>query len=94
MVPKPLSQSRSSVVFLTIFLLLVLITVLSSRNSHVQIKLSSVSVAKWPPFGKEQLTRLIVCSLFSILVISRFGFEDRVLVLMVSVPCYYFLLLY
>ena len=29
----------------------------------VHIILNSVSVAEWPPFGKQLLTRLIICSL-------------------------------
>ena len=30
---------------------------------YIHIILSSVWVAEWPPFGKELLTRLTVCSL-------------------------------
>ena len=49
------------------------------------------SVAEWPPFGKYLLTQLTICSLcffllFVILVISRFGFEGWIWVLIVSVP--------
>ena len=29
----------------------------------VHVIFSSVSVAEWPPFGKELLTRLAICSL-------------------------------
>ena len=51
---------------------------------------SSVSVSEWPPFGIELLTRLAVC-FFCILticniVISRFGFEGWIWVLIASVP--------
>ena len=56
----------------------------------VHIILSSVWVAEWPPFGKELLTRLTICSLcillFVILVISRFGFEGWIWGLNPSVP--------
>ena len=53
---------------------------------------SSVWVADWPTVGKELLTRLTLCSLcilttvFVILVISRFGFEGLIWVLIASVP--------
>ena len=47
---------------------------------HEKIIFSSVRVAEWPPFGKEQLT------LFVILVISRVGFEDGIWALIVPVP--------
>ena len=51
---------------------------------------SSLWVAKWPPLGKELLTRLTVCSLciltICILVIFRFGFEGWIWVLIASVP--------
>ena len=55
---------------------------------------SSVSVAELSPFGKKLLTRLTICSLLSfdywtlfvILVISRFGFESWIWVLIASVP--------
>ena len=52
---------------------------------------SSIWVAKWSPIWKELLTRLIICSffivnLFVILVISRFGFEGWIWVLIASIP--------
>ena len=49
---------------------------------------SSVYVAEWPPFGKELLTRLTICSLCIltvILVISRFSFEGGIWVLIAPV---------
>ena len=51
----------------------------------VHIMFSSVHVAEWPPFGKELLTRLTICSL-SILTICNFsyfrlGFEGWIWVL-------------
>ena len=58
----------------------------------VYISLSSVCVAEWPPFGKYLLTRLTICSLcilttvFVIVVISQFGFEGWINVLIDSVP--------
>ena len=55
----------------------------------IHIIFSSVSVAEWPLFGKGLLTRLTICSLciFTIyLVISRFGFEGWIWVLIASVP--------
>ena len=57
----------------------------------VHISFISVWVAEWPPFGKGQLIRLTICSLcilniFSILVISRFGFEEGFRVLFAAVP--------
>ena len=48
-----------------------------------------VWVAEWPPFRKQLLIWLTLCSpriLTVILVISRFGFEDRSWVLIASVP--------
>ena len=52
---------------------------------------SSIWVAEWSPIGKELLTRLTICSfcivsLFVILVISRFGFEGWIWVLIASTP--------
>ena len=53
---------------------------------------SSVWVADWPPFEKELPTRLTICSIctltiiFVILVISRFGFEGGIWVLIAPVP--------
>ena len=54
------------------------------------IILISVRVVERPPFGKELFTLLphfvfVIC-LFVVLVISRFGFDDRLLVLIVPVP--------
>ena len=54
----------------------------------VHYTFSSVWVAQRPPFGKELPIRLVVCShciLSVILVISHFGFESGVLVLIVPV---------
>ena len=53
---------------------------------------SSVSVAGWPPIGKELLTGLTICS-FCILTVCifcyfRFGFEDGIWVLIAPVPCH------
>ena len=57
---------------------------------YVHINYSSVWVAEWPPFLKELLSRLTICSLciltFVILVISRFGFEGWIWVLIALVP--------
>ena len=56
----------------------------------VHIIFSSVSIAEWPPFGKELPTRLTICylvfCLFVILVICRFGFEGGIWVLIAPVP--------
>ena len=56
----------------------------------VHIILSSVWVAPWPPFGKELLTRLTICFLcissFETLVISHFGFEIGIWVLIAPIP--------
>ena len=56
----------------------------------VQIILSSVTVAEWQPFGKKLFPCLFyvlyVPCLFVVLVIYRFGFENRVLVLIVLGP--------
>ena len=30
---------------------------------YIRIIFSSIQVAEWPPFGKELLTRLTICSL-------------------------------
>ena len=35
-------------------------------NMYVQIMSSSVLVAEWPPFGKELLTRLTECFLYTL----------------------------
>ena len=65
------------------------------HHTCVHIILSSIWVAEWQPFGKELLTRLTICSLcfllFVILVISRFGFEGRIWILIASVPSLYIL---
>ena len=51
----------------------------------------SFEAAEWPTFEEEQLTRLTLCSYCIsfiykyILVISRFGFEGMILVLIVPV---------
>ena len=51
---------------------------------------SSVYVAEWPPFGKELLTRLTICSLciMSICNLSYFpfSFEGGIWVLIAPVP--------
>ena len=57
---------------------------------------SYVSVAEWPPFGRELLIRFTVGSLvfwlIVFLIISHFGFEGETLVLIASVSghCLYF----
>ena len=53
----------------------------------VQISFSLVKVAEWPSSGKDLLfTRLAICSLgilnVVVLVISRFGFESGIWVLL------------
>ena len=57
-----------------------------------------VRVAEWSPFGKELrllyvLLVLLLC-LFVISVIFHFGFDDRILVLIVPVPGYCLLFTY
>ena len=56
----------------------------------VHIIFSSVWVAEWPPFGKELLTRLTICSLCILTIynsiISRFGFEGGIWILIAHVP--------
>ena len=51
---------------------------------------SSVSVAEWPPFGKELFIRFTICPLciltIFILVIFRFVFNCRICVLIATVP--------
>ena len=42
--------------------------------------------AEWPPFGKELITRLNTCSLFAILVLSRFGFQGGIWAQIAPVP--------
>ena len=63
----------------------------------MQIIFTFFKLRALPPFGKELLTRLTICSLcivYSKLVISRFVFKRRILVLIVIVPVIaYFLLL-
>ena len=44
------------------------------RLTCVHIIFSSVWVAEWPPFGKELLTRLAICSL-CILTICNFSYS-------------------
>ena len=55
-----------------------------------------VWVAEWPPFGKLLLIRLAFCPhcicLFVILVISHFGFEGRICLLIAPVPVHCFLI--
>ena len=58
---------------------------------HAYVIFSSIWFAEWSPFGNELLTRLTICSLcifllFVVIVISRFGFEGWILVLIASVP--------
>ena len=51
------------------------------------IYFSSVWVAEWPPFGKELLTRLTICSLCILTICNfSFGFEGWIWVLIASVP--------
>ena len=57
----------------------------------VHMILCSVWVFEWPSFGKELPTRLTVCSLCIlticvISIISRFGFEGGIWVLIALVP--------
>ena len=54
----------------------------------VHIIFSSVWVAEWPPFGKELLILLTKHSLciFVILVISCFGFDGWIWVMIAAVP--------
>ena len=51
---------------------------------------SSVRVADWPPFGKDLLTRLAICSLCILTICYfgyfRFGFEGWIWILIASVP--------
>ena len=54
---------------LPVFFVLVSVTF---HLMYVQIVISSIYVAEWPPFGKE-LTRLIVCSL-SLMSICNFNY--------------------
>ena len=62
------------------------------RLIHVCVQTIFISIHGVPPYGKELFTRLTVWSpydlsnLFILLVISHFGFEDRILVLIVPVP--------
>ena len=62
----------------------------------VKIIFSSVLVVEWPPFRKGLFTRLTIfslCILTVIFVISRFGFEGRIGVLIAQVPGHFLLLL-
>ena len=55
----------------------------------MQIFLCPVKVAEWPPFWKyllPQFTIRSLCIMFVVLVIFHFGFDDRILVLVVPVP--------
>ena len=53
----------------------------------IHIIFCSVRVAEWPPFGKWLLTLQTICSLCVLtLVISRFGFEGWIWVLIASFP--------
>ena len=47
---------------------------------------SSVSVAEWPPFGKELLTRLTLCSLCILAICKISYFPFCFWVLIASVP--------
>ena len=49
-----------------LFPLLSIICCLHLMNMCVRIMLSTVLVAEWPPFGKELLTRLTVCFLYTL----------------------------
>ena len=55
----------------------------------VHIICSSVWVAEWPPFGKELLTRLNICSLCILSICNSsyfpFGFEGGIWVLIAPV---------
>ena len=61
---------------------------------YITCMLSSVWIAEWPPFGKELLTRLAVCSLciLTICSFSYFGFEGWVWALISSVSGLWMLL--
>ena len=49
-----------------------------------------ILVVEWPFFVKELLFRLTICSLYHVaLVLFHFGFEDKTLVQIVSVPSNY-----
>ena len=56
----------------------------------VHIILVRFWVAEWPPFGKELLTRLTICSLCILTIynsiISRFGFVGGIWILIFLVP--------
>ena len=78
------SLNRSKLSFL-------LIHMPRSSDELKPIILSSVKIAEKPPFGKDLLMRLTVCSLCieSICTFSHgshFGFEDRNFVLIVPFP--------
>ena len=55
-----------------------------------QIVFRSVYVVEWPPFGKELLTRLTICSLCMLTICNfsyfPFCFGCRIWVLIASVP--------
>ena len=54
------------------------------------IMFSSVEVAEWPPFGKELLARLTICSLCFMIICNfsyfPFWFEGGIWVLIIPVP--------
>ena len=56
----------------------------------VHIIFSSVWVAEWPPFGKEQLTWLTIWSLCILTICNfsyaSFGFEGGICVMVAPVP--------
>ena len=62
----------------------------------MQIILGSVKVAEWPPFWKQLLSKLTICSLCimsSCCFISHFCFKDRIVVMIVSIPGHCLLLI-
>ena len=52
----------------------------------IHINFSSVWAAEGPPFGKELLPRLTICSLCILTICNFGGFEGWIWVLIVSVP--------
>ena len=94
--PQKIITDRSKAVFL-LWLSVAFFGVRVSTAFHlmlVHINFSSVSVAGCPPFGKKLFTRLTICSLcnlpiFLSLVISRFGYEGGLWVLIAKVPCHF-----
>ena len=57
------SQTHACSVVVLCYLFLVSVSV-KFHLKFVQIILSLVQVAEWPPFGKELPTRLTICSLY------------------------------